>query len=644
MRHRAYEGDDVLQPEVGDGVHNGVPEVSLAHDPVLASNAGVDEHAHRLEGIVVALLPVEPSNAQDAHRTLDTAYLNRVTLARVEVRGINPVVDDETRAVERKAPSTGPLLQIATDEVHGIGTLPYRREVTGLIESHVVEVVSLEADHNGAIQELAHSLPPYEEMTELEVDEVGTKLHECGVLHETPQDSVAIGPPAPREIAHGPPRVAQNRREYRKRQAQTDIGVCGHTGIHVDPPPDVGSTLDLGAHPPILGKARVADDMHVPATIEQPEHAPDDESLRHVGEPRDDESNALTMVGVVSHPDSIVGHDSDPRNRVDAERTRDGPTTPDISVAVSSRQRAHVLPNLIAALEKQTLARDRFEVIVVDDGSTDGTLEVLKRIERETSIDLRVVGLERRSGPAAGRNAAWRLARADVIAFTDDDCQPTPVWLEHGLRAMHRGGGILVGRTTPHPGQFHQWGPFSRTMRVEDTRFLPTCNIFYWKKDLEAVGGFDEGFPTPGGEDTDLGWRVRKKLGREIAFVSEAVVLHDVRPSDFLDKVKTTWRWIGVPRLVAMHPAEGRGQLYRRLFWQPTHPPVILAAAGLSAAILQPKALALVIPWVYLRTRRRRVDPDPLRNLYLLPGTFAIDLLEVIVMLRGSIRYRTFVL
>ncbi len=331
----------------------------------------------------------------------------------------------------------------------------------------------------------------------------------------------------------------------------------------------------------------------------------------------------------------------------------DGPTlkpasdaswVPDISVVVSSRQRAHIVPNLIAALERQTLARDRFEVIMVDDASTDGTLDVLKRLERETRVNLRVVGLERRRGPASGRNTAWRLARGDVIAFTDDDCQPTPEWLERGLEAMRRSGGVLVGRTTPNPDQLHNWGPFSRTMRVEDTRFLPTCNIFYWRKDLEAVGGFDEGFSTPGGEDTDLGWRVQTMLGRQIAFLSDAVVHHDVRPSSFIDKVKTTWRWTGIPRLVAIHPEAARRQLYRRFFWQPTHPPVILAAAGLGLAAVQPIALALAIPWVHLRMGAWKVDPKPLHNLALLPGAFAIDLLEVVVMARGSIRYRTFVL
>src|SRR4051812_33307560 len=105
-------------------------------------------------------------------------------------------------------------------------------------------------------------------------------------------------------------------------------------------------------------------------------------------------------------------------------------TLPDISVAVSTYGRARALPNLVRALERQTLPRERFEVVIADNGSTDDTPDVLEALRAQTTIDIRIVRVEQNRGPARGRNAAWRAARAPVVAFTDDDCLPQPAWLE----------------------------------------------------------------------------------------------------------------------------------------------------------------------------------------------------------------------
>jgi glycosyltransferase involved in cell wall biosynthesis len=318
-------------------------------------------------------------------------------------------------------------------------------------------------------------------------------------------------------------------------------------------------------------------------------------------------------------------------------------STPTVSVAVSTHGRASLLPRLVQALERQTLPPHQFEVIVVDDGSTDDTFAVLQDLARSSSLDLRPIRLDRNAGQAIGRNAAWRVARAPIVAFTDDDCTPTPEWLETGARAMQDGPGIVVGRTTPSPDQLHLLGPFSRTMNTTDERYFATCNIFYRRDDLEAVDGFDEGFGATAGEDTDLAYRVRR-LGRGAAFAPDALVHHDVRPSSFRAAVRDTQRWGGIVRMVRRNPTEARTEhLWRPHVWKDTHPPTILATLGLVFSPVFPLALVFTLPYLRLRLRVRPRTWSRTRRFLVLPGTYVIDLLEVYVMLRASWRYKTLV-
>jgi GT2 family glycosyltransferase len=297
-----------------------------------------------------------------------------------------------------------------------------------------------------------------------------------------------------------------------------------------------------------------------------------------------------------------------------------------------------MLPRLFEALSKQTLPAEDFEVVLVDNGSSPETADVIRKLAPSSGLRLHALRLEPNHGPTPARNLAWREACARIIAFTDDDCAPAPGWLEHGLQAMLTNDAVIVGRTLPDPDL--PIGPFSRTIRVNDVNWLPTCNVFYRREDLESVDGFDESFLEPGGEDTDLAFRVRNECGREFAFAHEALVYHDVRPSRFVDAAKESFRWTGAPRFFRLHP-DGRSRLHRGIFWKPSHPKVILAAIGLVLGVLFPPALLLTLPWLYYRTRVRRPQGRRRQMPAALPGTFVVDLFETIAMIRGSIRHRT---
>lgn len=323
-------------------------------------------------------------------------------------------------------------------------------------------------------------------------------------------------------------------------------------------------------------------------------------------------------------------------------------TVPELSVVVATYQRADQLPRLFDALGAQDASRTSFEVIVVDNGSTDETPRVLRDLVASVDFMVQTIRLEENRGPALGRNAGWRAARSETIAFTDDDCRPVPGWISSLLRAIRDASlrpAIFLGPTSPDPEEI-EWlqHPFSRSLSVSEPRFFETCNVVYERGDLERAGGFDESFGI-GGEDTDLGLRLTEDQ-RPIVWVPDAMVHHQVRRPSFRANLREARRWSNLPLVVHRHPQARRDLVHHRWFWKSTHPPTILAMAGITLATLgrRPQALVGGLWWLYHRTVV--VPPCPRRRdrLWALPGVFVIDATEVVTMVRGSVRHRSILL
>ncbi len=319
----------------------------------------------------------------------------------------------------------------------------------------------------------------------------------------------------------------------------------------------------------------------------------------------------------------------------------------DVTVVCSTYNRQPRLAHLLDALEAQTYPVDKFEVVIVDDGSSDTTSEYVANFAATSQLNLRLVTLPSNTGRSAGRNTGWRAAQAPVVAFTDDDCAPAPQWLEAGMGAMSAGATIVVGRTMPNPAHAANKGVFSRTQNVDresGVRYMHTCNIFYRTADLAAVGGLDAAFNKKGGEDTDLGWRVLDH-GGSVAFAEDAVVLHDITKGSFGAAVKEVAMWRDIPRVVKRHPHRARPLLVHRLFWKKSHEYVLLGELGLvvAVALRTPIPLLLFAPWLYWRGQRMPLVRGRRRFVYL-PHAFVIDAVEVVTMVRGSARSKTLVL
>lgn len=296
------------------------------------------------------------------------------------------------------------------------------------------------------------------------------------------------------------------------------------------------------------------------------------------------------------------------------------PVPPAVSVVVPTKDRPAGLAALLDALAAQTLAPERFEVIVVDDGSAP-----------PVDAGARVIRHERPRGPAAARNSGWRAARAPLVAFVDDDCVPVPPWLEAILEAAGRDDGVVVqGPVGPPPGERERVTPLAHTIEVGGpSRLFVSANIAYARALLERTGGFDETFRRACGEDVELGARATA-AGVELRWAPGAVVHHEVRELGLLGTLRQTLRWTDSVRAVSMHP-QLRELLVARVFWKPSHPLLLLAVAG--AATRRP-LLALAAAAPYVRHRGGRW----------LPAHVAIDATEVATAVAGSVRHRTLML
>jgi glycosyltransferase involved in cell wall biosynthesis len=322
---------------------------------------------------------------------------------------------------------------------------------------------------------------------------------------------------------------------------------------------------------------------------------------------------------------------------------------PPVTVIVPTHDRAALLPRLLAGLEAQQGVAG-FDVIVVDDASTDDTRHVLTTFIESSSLSLRAIHLARNGGPATARNIGWRQSDAAAIAFLDDDCVPQPRWLASLLRSLEAVD-IVQGRTLPDPAQRAGQGPFSRTLDIaSEDGYYQTCNIAYRRDVLERMNGFHEQFRYPAGEDTDLAWRA-KEAGATTAFNADALVHHDVSPSSLIAAVRDSWRWQSVALAVKRHPTL-REAFASRHFWRPSHQYAmgVLAAGGILAGLPRSPyawagAAALAAPYVYFRGAKAPLPGvGPRRRWALVPAAFVVDAAEVTACVVGSVRYGALVI
>lgn len=334
--------------------------------------------------------------------------------------------------------------------------------------------------------------------------------------------------------------------------------------------------------------------------------------------------------------------------------TWDGPP-PTIAALVSTFRRPAFLPELLAALAAQDLPADEYEIVIVDNGSGDGTWELLADLLAASPARVTAVRVEENHGPAKGRNAGMRAVRAPVVAITDDDCLPTPGWLR-AMRTALAEPGVEVVQGTVHadPNDKDDMGPWDHTKWITTpTPFFETCNVGYVRSAFERVGGFDEDdpllHPADGrafGEDACLAWDVQAS-GGESRFVTDSLVHHRCIRSDYRHWLTEQAKVEGFPGLARRSGLVDRW-LWKGAFLDRRTALFDLAVVGLgvAAAKRHPLPLLVTLPWARIRLREARRwargDRSELPKLF---TQFAVgDAVTLAKLAQGTVRYRKVVL
>ena len=237
---------------------------------------------------------------------------------------------------------------------------------------------------------------------------------------------------------------------------------------------------------------------------------------------------------------------------------------PDVSVVIPTWNRAVLLPPCVAGLASQDYPADKWELVVVDDGSTDTTAAVMAGIQQDPAIvgsglTIRYLPLQH-VGLNAARNAGIKEASGQLICFLDDDVLTPPDWLSSLVSgvAAHPGaaayGGpielVIEGRTPRSCGReelgetTQGWGP-----EVCEPTTLFGSNLAITRDAVERYGFFDTDIVCGSGDETEWLTRV-KRQGGKLLYLPDARVMHRRRPED-----------LRLRRLWARRFSRGRGQI-----------------------------------------------------------------------------------
>jgi len=202
---------------------------------------------------------------------------------------------------------------------------------------------------------------------------------------------------------------------------------------------------------------------------------------------------------------------------------------PKVSVVICSYNGSSTIRDTMEGMK--ALLYPNFEVIVINDGSTDATPDIV------SEYDVQLISTENR-GLSNARNTGYQTATGKIVAYIDDDAYPDPHWLHYlaitymttdfvaagGPNIAPAGDGKIADCVANAPG-----GPVQVLLTDTVAEHIPGCNMSFLKKSLEKIGGFDPRYRAAG-DDVDACWRVQDQVG-EIGFHPTALVWHHRRDS-----------------------------------------------------------------------------------------------------------------
>lgn len=207
-----------------------------------------------------------------------------------------------------------------------------------------------------------------------------------------------------------------------------------------------------------------------------------------------------------------------------------------ISVVVPVLNGEKSIGNCLESMARLAYPKSKFEVIVVDNGSTDRTVEIVQNFKREHNVDVELYFQSIRSSYAA-RNTGVKNAKGGIVAFTDADCVASRDWLTNAEayfsdmtiggvagEVLSESGNSIVERYTADSEILSQ----KRKFNSGSLPYAQTANAIYRKELFSKIGYFDE---VLSGGDADYSWRMLLNTDYKIVYAEDATVLHKHRTS-----------------------------------------------------------------------------------------------------------------
>src|SRR4051794_20021589 len=206
---------------------------------------------------------------------------------------------------------------------------------------------------------------------------------------------------------------------------------------------------------------------------------------------------------------------------------------PTFSVVIPTRDRFTQLSACLEALARQDFPREKFEVIVVNDGSSSPVPASITSFQDRLSLT--ILNRARSGGPSIARNQGGKAGRGEFLAFTDDDCTLAPDWLSRLAGRLTAAPNQLVGGRVINALTENSYSAAAHVIldvvyqhydpAKDRAHFFPTSNIALAAKGFREMAGFDEVWPLAAAEDREFCYRWLKR-GGEMAYAPEAIVYH----------------------------------------------------------------------------------------------------------------------
>lgn len=251
-----------------------------------------------------------------------------------------------------------------------------------------------------------------------------------------------------------------------------------------------------------------------------------------------------------------------------------------VSVIIPVYNDPEGIRTVVESLLNQTYPSDAYEVILVDNGSTDDTSKAIADFQTQYLDKVRSALENQIQNSYAARNKGISIARGEIFAFTDADCVPAADWLEAGVKALlsegvSRGGGQIVVFYQSERPNVHEYYDSATKLQQKayvDIGFAATANLFAYRHLFEKYGYFRDDLTSSG--DNEFGRRL-SKAQEKIIYIPNAVIQHPARSTfkgnykkavrlalgrkqlaqlGLLQEHPLTWQWLIPTRSYPVHP------------------------------------------------------------------------------------------